>query len=42
VPIHHHTFSHFTESVSEFEEKLGVTIYDRRLHILTEGESYQK
>jgi N-acyl-phosphatidylethanolamine-hydrolysing phospholipase D len=42
VPIHHHTFSHFTEPVSEFEDKLSVTIYDRRLHILTEGKSYQK
>ncbi|MDH3196755.1 MAG: MBL fold metallo-hydrolase [Candidatus Krumholzibacteria bacterium] len=40
--VHHHTFSHYTEPLDAFLEPLGRTIYDRRLRILREGESFEK
>jgi len=40
--VHHHTFSHYTEPLDAFVEPLGRTIYDRRLRILREGESFEK
>lgn len=42
IPIHHSTFSHYNESVRVFEEKVGVTIYEKRLNLLREGESVEK
>jgi hypothetical protein len=40
--VHHSTFSHYTESVDPFLEKIGLTIYDNRLRRLHEGESFDK
>jgi hypothetical protein len=40
--IHHSTFSHYTEPVDPFVEKIGLTIYDNRLRRLREGESFEK
>lgn len=42
VPIHHSTFSHYNESVSAFVERAGVTIYEKRVHVLREGEFVEK
>lgn len=40
--IHHHTFSHYSESVEPFAELIGRTIYEKRLRVLAEGESFEK
>lgn len=40
--VHHSTFSHYTEPVAAFEEKIGLTIYENRLRRLREGESFEK
>jgi N-acyl-phosphatidylethanolamine-hydrolysing phospholipase D len=40
IPIHHHTFSHYVESVDALREKLLGTKYRERLHILKEGQSW--
>ena len=39
VPIHHHTFSHYVEPVSLFQEKTKGGKYQNRLFILHEGET---
>lgn len=40
--VHHSTFSHYTEPIAPFLEKIGLTIYDKRLRTLREGESFEK
>ena len=40
--VHHSTFSHYTEPIEPFIEKIGLTIYDNRLRRLREGESFEK
>jgi L-ascorbate metabolism protein UlaG (beta-lactamase superfamily) len=40
--VHHSTFSHYTESVAPFIEKINLTIYENRLRRLHEGESFEK
>ena len=40
--VHHSTFSHYTEPIDSFVEKIGLTIYDNRLRRLREGESFEK
>lgn len=40
--IHHHTFSHYGESVEPFVELIGRTIYEKRLRMPAEGESFEK
>jgi L-ascorbate metabolism protein UlaG (beta-lactamase superfamily) len=42
VAVHHHTFSHYTEPIGPFVEWIGKTIYEKRLRILSEGESFEK
>jgi N-acyl-phosphatidylethanolamine-hydrolysing phospholipase D len=42
VAVHHHTFSHYTEPIDPLVEKAGLTIYEKRLRVLREGESFQK
>jgi len=42
VAIHHHTFSHYTEPIDALVEKAGITIYEKRLRVLREGESFEK
>lgn len=42
VPVHHHTFSHYTGTVDAFAQALSRTIYDRRLHVLAEGASFER
>ena len=42
VPIHHHTFSHFTEPVAVFERKLKGARFFGHLVVLKEGESIEK
>lgn len=42
VPVHHHTFSHYKETLDTFVNTLARTIYDRRLHVLAEGEAYER
>jgi L-ascorbate metabolism protein UlaG (beta-lactamase superfamily) len=40
--IHHSTFSHYTEPIDPLLEKIGLTIYEKRLRVLRAGESFQK
>ncbi len=40
--VHHHTFPHYTEPLDPLIEKIGLTIYEKRLRVLREGESFQK
>jgi L-ascorbate metabolism protein UlaG (beta-lactamase superfamily) len=40
--IHHSSFSHYSEPIEPFLEKIGLTIYDNRLRRLHEGESFEK
>jgi len=40
--IHHSTFSHYTEPIEPFIEKINLTIYENRLRNLREGESFEK
>jgi L-ascorbate metabolism protein UlaG (beta-lactamase superfamily) len=40
--VHHATFSHYQESIDPFLEKIELTIYDKRLRRLREGESFEK
>lgn len=40
--VHHTTFSHYTEPIAPFVEKIGLTIYEKRLRLLREGESFEK
>ena len=38
IPIHHHTFSHYIEPISFFQEKINKSEYKNRLFIFNEGE----
>jgi len=40
--VHHGTFSHYTEAIEPFLENIELTIYDKRLRRLGEGESFEK
>ena len=40
VPIHHHTFSHYVEPVSRFQEKLQDSEFGKLLFMLREGETF--
>jgi L-ascorbate metabolism protein UlaG (beta-lactamase superfamily) len=40
--VHHTTFSHYNEPITPFVEKIGLTIYEKRLRLLREGESFEK
>jgi len=40
--VHHTSFSHYTEPIDPFLEKIGLTIYEKRLRVLREGESFEK
>ncbi len=40
--VHHSTFSHYTEPIAPFLEKISLTIYEKRLRRLREGESFEK
>jgi L-ascorbate metabolism protein UlaG (beta-lactamase superfamily) len=40
--VHHSTFSHYTEPITPLVEKLSLTIYEKRLRRLREGESFEK
>jgi hypothetical protein len=40
--VHHTSFSHYTEPISAFVEKINLTIYENRLRRLHEGESFGK
>ncbi len=40
--LHHTTFSHYREPIDGLVEKAGLTIYDKRLRVLREGESFEK
>jgi N-acyl-phosphatidylethanolamine-hydrolysing phospholipase D len=40
--VHHTTFSHYPEGVEPLLEKIALTIYDKRLRRLREGESFEK
>jgi len=42
VAVHHATFSHYTEPFEPFRDQVSRTIYDRRLRIPGEGESFTK
>jgi L-ascorbate metabolism protein UlaG (beta-lactamase superfamily) len=41
IPIHHHTFSHYVEPVSVFQEQINASAYQSRLIVLKEGQSIQ-
>lgn len=40
--VHHATFSHYQETIDPLLEKIALTIYDKRLRRLNEGESFEK
>jgi N-acyl-phosphatidylethanolamine-hydrolysing phospholipase D len=40
--VHHTTFSHYQEPLEPLLEKISLTIYDKRLRRLNEGESFEK
>ena len=40
--VHHSTFSHYPEPIAPFLEKIALTIYEKRLRRLREGESFDK
>jgi L-ascorbate metabolism protein UlaG (beta-lactamase superfamily) len=40
--VHHSTFSHYTEPIEPLLEKISLTIYEKRLRRLREGESFEK
>jgi L-ascorbate metabolism protein UlaG (beta-lactamase superfamily) len=40
--VHHATFSHYQETIEPLLEKISLTIYDKRLRRLGEGESFEK
>jgi len=40
--VHHSSFSHYTEPIAPFIEKINLTIYENRLRRLHEGESFEK
>lgn len=40
--VHHSSFSHYTEPIAPFIEKINLTIYENRLRRLQEGESFEK
>jgi L-ascorbate metabolism protein UlaG (beta-lactamase superfamily) len=40
--VHHSTFSHYTEPIAPFLDKISLTIYEKRLRRLREGESFEK
>lgn len=42
IPIGHHTFSHYTEGIGDFQSRIDLTMYDRRLVVLSEGEAYER
>jgi len=41
LPINHSTFSHYREPVDAFRERISLTMYERRLVDLAEGETYE-
>ncbi|MEE9270639.1 MAG: MBL fold metallo-hydrolase [Candidatus Krumholzibacteria bacterium] len=41
LPINHSTFSHYTESIDDFRQRIDLTMYDRRLVLLEEGETFE-
>ena len=40
--VHHTTFSHYQEAIEPLLEKIALTIYEKRLRRLQEGESFEK
>ena len=42
VPVNHHTFSHYTETIDDFKGRIALTMYDRRLVVLKEGEMFER
>lgn len=41
IPVGFNTFSHYTQSIDDFEERVALTMYERRLVRLQEGETYE-
>lgn len=42
VPVNYNTFSHYNEGVDDFRERIGLTLYDKRLQVIREGESFER
>lgn len=42
VPVNYNTFSHYNESIRDFEERIGLTLYEKKLVILEEGEIFER
>ncbi len=40
--VHHTTFSHYREALEPLLDKISLTIYEKRLRRLQEGESFEK
>jgi L-ascorbate metabolism protein UlaG (beta-lactamase superfamily) len=40
--VHHSTFSHYAETLDPFIDKISLSIYDKRLRRLQEGDSFEK
>lgn len=42
IPIHHTTFSHYAEPLDAFKQRIDVTLYEKKLTVLVEGQSFEK
>jgi L-ascorbate metabolism protein UlaG (beta-lactamase superfamily) len=42
VPVNYHTFSHYTEGVDDFRNRIDLTLYEKRLVLLNEGEIFER
>jgi N-acyl-phosphatidylethanolamine-hydrolysing phospholipase D len=42
VPVNHQTFSHYRETIDTFRERVALTMYDKRLIELREGEAFER
>ena len=42
VPVHHTTFSHYREPIDDFQNRIGLTIYEKKLVLLQSGQPYER
>jgi L-ascorbate metabolism protein UlaG (beta-lactamase superfamily) len=42
IPVHHSTHAHYTEPIDAFRSRIDVTLYERRLAMLTVGQVFEK
>jgi L-ascorbate metabolism protein UlaG (beta-lactamase superfamily) len=42
VPVNYKTFSHYTEGIDDFKERVGLTMYEKKLVVLDEGGTFER